>query len=245
MTIEVRDIASFENSQAIFAHYAAIKKRLRPRRRVNLLAAPKAPMRVPHVRHSKRRRRNGLTSEQVYKNCQNWLNVCAARNQVSVELFSARALPFEGLLIQAEFIDHCVYQLGADYKQLATLLGFSSEAVKSIETQYENYRARLGENDCDRSVALYRQDSNPLMCLAVEVALKYRATIEDIMGRSRASYKLMARQEFIYRATHETNKCRFAIGNFIHKDHKSVTSGLASHEMRLEAFEALKIEGKS
>jgi DNA-binding XRE family transcriptional regulator len=245
MTIEVRDIASFENSQAVFAHYAAVKKRLRPQRRINLLATPKAPVNIPIVRHPKRRRRVGLTAEQVYQNCRNWLSVCAERNQVSLDFFSARALPLEGLLIQAEFIDHCIYQLGAEYKQLARLLELSSEAVKSIETQYANYRARLGENDCDRSVALHRDDRDPLMRLAVEVALKYRATIEDIMGRSRASYKLMARQEFIYRATHETDKCRFAIGNFIHKDHTSITSGLASHEMRLRAFDALKIEGNS
>ena len=245
MTIAVRDIASFENSQALMSHYSDIKKRLRPQRRVNLLAAPKAASQNIAIRHPRRRQRNGLTGEQIYQNCQTWFNAFAIRQGVKVELFSTRALPLEGFFIQAEFFQHCVYQLGADFKQLANLTGFSVAIVKSICTEYDNFYFRSKCNDCDVSVAHNKNENDPLMCIAVELALKYRATIEDIQGKSQANYKLMARQEFMYRATHETKKNAMSICEFIHKDHKSITLGLASHKARMDAYQDLLIGSKS
>lgn len=245
MTIEVRDIASFENSQAIFAHYGAVRKRLRPKPRINALPRPTLPTSELQFQRPKRRQDIKLSSAQIVENCKNRLHTFADARLFKVDLFSTSSLPIEGILLQAEFFLFCVYQLGAQYKQLADITGLSPQMVRSICSEYDEYQDRLRSDDCDLSIEHNRDEDDPLMCIAVEVALKYRVTIEDILGKSTAKFRLMARQEFFYRSTHETSKARFAIGNFVNKDHTSVTSGLASHEARLQTFEALKIEGKS
>lgn len=72
--------------------------------------------------------------------------------------------------------------------------------------------------------------------IAEEVRVKHNLTPMNWASRRRFKYLVFARQEYFYRAMHETNRSTYqiglAIGGF---DHSTVMSGAKAHEARMKA----------
>ena len=67
-----------------------------------------------------------------------------------------------------------------------------------------------------------------------QVSAKHKVGVLDILSDRRSRQIARARQEFMYRARHETLHSFCVIGRFIRRDHTSVMHGVSAHAKRME-----------
>lgn len=78
----------------------------------------------------------------------------------------------------------------------------------------------------------YAKHTTPCQRLLTEVAREHQLTPGEIRGKSRSKGRVLARQEFCYRARAELKWSLNKIGMFLGRDHTTVLHGIRKHAQR-------------
>ena len=80
----------------------------------------------------------------------------------------------------------------------------------------------------------YRTALGPLRAIVLDVALKHKLTVAQVLGRQRSRPFVLARQEAMWRCHRETYASLPQIGEAMDgRDHTTILHGIRQHEKRL------------
>lgn len=107
------------------------------------------------------------------------------------------------------------------------------EAAKARELAVATARRLRLINRFDEAFEMTRRRNRTMAEIAAAVARKYNVTVNELRGKRRARYLVIARHEAMARCRYETRHSFPEIGRFFGCDHTSVLYGVRHHEERM------------
>ncbi|MEW7009521.1 hypothetical protein [Lentilitoribacter sp. EG35] len=240
MSVAVRDISSFENSQDLIAHYANVRRRfrgnannrpeiktIRIERTYDAIPVPKIEVKQP--------------TKDAVEQLKLLQILCAKysrKQSISIDIFGQHDLPIEGLLLIGKFINHAHVTHGIAYTCMTRLFGVHKHYAPKMRQFYNEYIARKSEySDCSTDCVY----THVLQDILQQVSQKHVISVDELKNGDSKKLRKLARQEFCFRAVRETDEFQIDIAKFINRDMSSVRLGERVHQRRIDTMRKYRV----
>lgn len=266
MTVQVCDISTFENSQALIRHYADVRRRFRQNkhnRGETEVYKPDKAVSLPHndivvqckpdetlsLQHNDIVVRNTPSKRPKAKSRQKKFSFTRPERKILFSKLLKELIKTHGfkadVFSQTDLPIEGVLLLGAFIETVCSTHKIEYSLIADIlsvgrvyisNTRQFYHDYLVRRSDYDVRKTI-KNETSILSKIAYEVAHKHAAKIADIRGSGAKKHLMLARQEFMFRALNESRQSKTVIADFINRDHRSCLAiGHAAHAQRLAAM---------